>query len=250
VEPITYRGRNTSAEVSIERVVHRDQASKTAVELALGKRWAKTYLNDVEIEVQRRDVTTATLSVSHRHGIGPATLDVTLGVRRGLPWLAQDDPADDGGPTTEYTLGTIEVSLSLPLRPFGLPLRFQNRWRGQYTPDRVLVSDQFSIGGRYTVRGFDGEQTLTAESGWYTRNELAYGIPRIGQEVYAGIDHGQVSGPSAADLVWKGLTGSVIGLRGGYRFISYDAFVGFPLVRPTGFQSGRPALGFMVTAQY
>lgn len=251
-ETFAYRGRSTNAELSVQRVVHRDQASKTALELAIGKRWAKTYIEDVEIEVQRRDVTTASLTVSHRHGTGPATLDVSLGVRRGLPWLAQDDPGDEdpASPTTQYTLGTLEASLAVPLRPFGLPLRFQSRWRGQYTPDRVLVSDQFSIGGRYTVRGFDGERALMAERGWTTRNELGFTIPRVRQELYGGIDHGQVSGPAAADLDWKGLTGSVVGLRGGYRFISYDAFMGFALVRPTGFKTGQPALGFMVTAQY
>ena len=30
----------------------------------------------------------------------------------------------------------------------------------------------FSIGGRYTVRGFDGEASLMGERGWLLRNDI------------------------------------------------------------------------------
>ena len=34
------------------------------------------------------------------------------------------------------------------------------RFRSQFTDKRSFGTDQFSIGGRYSVRGFSGEETL------------------------------------------------------------------------------------------
>jgi hemolysin activation/secretion protein len=240
-----YRGRNLTADVRLERVVHRSQAGKTSLALTLGKRWARTYVNDVEIEVQRRDVTAATLGLSHRHSIGRATLEAEVDVRRGLPWLAKAQR----GAKSQYTIGTLDLSLSVPFT-LGLPLRYKNHTRYQYTRDPLLVADQFSIGGRYTVRGFDGETALTAERGWYTRNELGATLPRIGQELYLAVDYGRVAGPSSAKLPGIILTGAAVGLRGGWRWFSYDAFAGWPLRKPRRLGTKKPALGFMVTAQY
>jgi hemolysin activation/secretion protein len=242
----TYRGRNTTADVKLERVVHRSQASKTGVSLSLGKRWARTYVNDVEIEVQRRDVTAATAGLTHRQTIGRVTLEAEVDVRRGLPWLAHKQP----GTEAEYTIGIADASLTVPFSVLGLPLRYRNHSRYQYTRDRILVADQFSIGGRYTVRGFDGEQTLTAERGWYTRNELGATLPVVRQELYVAVDYGRVAGPSSAPLPGIILTGAAIGLRGGWRVLSYDAFAGIPLRKPKGLTTAEPALGFMVTVQY
>lgn len=251
VERFTYRGRSANAEAKLERVVLRSQAGKTSLSLAFGKRWSQTYINDVEIEVQRREVTVATGGVSHRHAVGPGTLEVGLEVRRGLPFWAQEDTATGkpGAPTTQYTLAVLDVNLTYPFR-LGLPLRYRNHTRYQYTRDRLLVSEQFAIGGRYTVRGFDGEQTLTAERGWFTRNDVGATLPWIGQELYAAVDYGRVAGPSSAPLPGIILTGAAAGLRGGWRFVSYDAFVGWPLRKPEAMKVKRPTWGFMVTVQY
>ena len=44
-----------------------------------------------------------------------------------------------------------------------------------------------SIGGRYTVRGFDGEYTLTGESGWYWQNEIAAYFQELDASLYIGL---------------------------------------------------------------
>lgn len=251
-ETFTYRGQNTNVSAHVERVVRRDQASKTLVSLDLAKRWGRTWINDVEIEVQRREVTSAALSVEHRHAFGRATLEAELGLRRGLPWWAQEDPsaaAPDAG-TTQFTIGSFDASVSVPFQLLRIPLRFRNQSHLQYTRDRLLVSDQLAIGGRYTVRGFDGEQTLAAERGWYTRSDLGVTVPRIGQELYVALDYGRVAGPSSAKLPGIILAGAAVGIRGAWRVLTWDGFVGWPLAKPSAMRAARPTLGFMVTAQY
>ena len=133
-------------------------------------------------------------------------------------------------------------------------MRYLNHVRGQYTRDRLFVSEQFGIGNRYTVRGFDGEQTLLAERGWYIRNEIGIPLFQSRHELYVGVDHGEVSGPSAGMLPGRGLTGSVIGLRGSFsgafEGLSYDAFTGWALFKPDRFQTEAPATGVQVTYQF
>jgi len=253
VTPFQYSGTSRSADTTVQRLFHRGRVSKTGFQFRLGKRESRTYLDDTEIEVQRREQTDAEFGLFHRRSVGKAAVDVTAAFRKGVPWLsAQPDPAYSApdGPTTRYKIGTLDVTTTLPFTLWSIPMQYRNRGRAQYTADRLLVADQFSIGNRYTVRGFDGARTLLAERGWYLRNELGMPIFKTGQEFYLGIDHGVVDGPSDELLAGKSLTGGVIGVRGKYRDFFYDAFTGWPLRKPDGFRADRPAAGFQVTWQY
>jgi hemolysin activation/secretion protein len=139
----------------------------------------------------------------------------------------------DAGVTTPVNIGKLKASYSVNVT-------------GQYTDDLIYGSEFFSIGNRHTVRGFDGEQTLSAEQGWYMRNELSFPVRKAGMEVYLGLDYGQVAGPSARYLLGRTLSGSVIGLRGSKDIYYYEAFIGWPLKKPDGFMTAKQAVGFMV----
>lgn len=121
--------------------------------------------------------------------------------------------------------------------------------RGQYTNNTLFTTDQFSIGNRYTVRGFDGEETLTAEKGIYLRNEFS--IPtEPGHEMYIGLDYGHVSGPSAKALVGQTLIGSAVGFRGSIGRVNYDVFTGWPIKKPKDFKTANQVFGFQINYQY
>mgnify|MGYP006176859195 CR=1 FL=1 len=97
------------------------------------------------------------------------------------------------------------------------------------------AAERFAIGGRHTVRGFDGGYSLSAESGWSWRNELSTPLGDTGVSVFAGLDHGQVRGPSADLLVGTRLTGAVVGLRRcpcAPGALQFELFAGWPLRRP------------------
>ena len=129
--------------------------------------------------------------------------------------------------------------------------RYTFNLRGQYTTDVLYGADQFSIGGRYTVRGFDGEQTLSAENGIIIRNELSVAIPELRLEPYLGLDLGHVWGPSDEYLLGKNLAGAVFGIRGNLlKGLQYDAFIGTPIYKPEGFKTSKTALGFQVYYQF
>jgi hemolysin activation/secretion protein len=123
-------------------------------------------------------------------------------------------------------------------------------WRAQWNRTPLVPQNRFSIGGRYTVRGFDGESILMAERGWLIRNDLGWLIADSGQELYLGLDHGEVGGKSADLLIGKRLTGAVVGLRGGYGKLFWDLFTGWPLQKPENFQTAHNTTGFNLTLSF
>ncbi len=113
-----------------------------------------------------------------------------------------------------------------------------------------MPQDRFSIGGRYTVRGFDGENTLIGDRGWLVRNDLGWALGNSGQELYVGVDYGEVGGQSTRLLIGQHLAGAVLGLRGGYKGLFWDVFVGTPLSKPEGFRTSHTTAGFNVSWSY
>jgi hemolysin activation/secretion protein len=248
-QTFTSTGDTQTYEARIARVVHRSEVARTTLQFRVQLRESANYLDDVEILAQRRKLTAAELAVQHRQRFGTTVLDAAFGYRQGVSWFGAQDPAPDPGPDTpdpRYRMLTWDVSVGVPLRVAGTSMRYFGAFRGQYTRDALFSQDFFSIGNRYTVRGFDGQRTLASDRGWLVRNEVAAPVPVPGHEVYAGIDYGHVSGVSTQQLAGRHLTGAVLGFRGGLRGWLYEAFMGWALWRPDWFPSSTPTYGFQL----
>ena len=55
-------------------------------------------------------------------------------------------------------------------RPASITTSFHGQWT--LGGKQLYSRDMISLGNRYTVQGFDGENTLMAESGWYSVMKL------------------------------------------------------------------------------
>jgi hemolysin activation/secretion protein len=247
-------GTSRAFDLGAQRLLHRDHHSKTAVELHVGKRWAHSYIEDVELDSQRRDETTVEVALTHRHYLGNAQLDLRVAEHFGVPWFGgQRDAADHGAgePSFAYRLSTLDLSLGVPFKLGASNAQWTSEFHGQYSNNN-LYGDQFiAIGGRYTVRGFQGDQTLAAARGWYWRNSFTVPIGRWPLAWYAGVDTGRVSGPGTLYLPGNTtLAGAFFGLRGTYRQLSWDAFIGKPMHGGYLLPNTRPASGFQLIYSY
>jgi hypothetical protein len=83
--------------------------------------------------------------------------------------------AAQGGPSARAEIWTAHLNISSPFKLGQQNLRWSSEWRGQYSPNLLMGSEQFSIGSRYTVRGFN-TTSLTGQSGWVLRNELGWTV--------------------------------------------------------------------------
>ncbi len=240
-----YRGSSSNAEVKVQRLVYRDASRKTSLSLKAFQRRSKNFIDDTEVEVQRRSVGGWEAGVSHRQYIGPSTLDINAAYKRGTGAFGSLAAPEElfGEGTSRFALATLDINLNVPFKLGEQKLRYGGVLRGQSNATALTPQDRFAIGGRYTVRGFDGESSLSAERGWLLRNELSLSIGDAGVEVYAALDHGEVAGPSADLLVGKSLTGAALGVRGGLKNFQYDCFIGAPVAKPTLFQTASSTAG-------
>ncbi|WLS79979.1 ShlB/FhaC/HecB family hemolysin secretion/activation protein [Erwinia pyri] len=245
-EDYRYAGKSQSLGAQLSRVLHRSSAQKTTLTYDVQTRTTRNYINDTEVEVQRRHVSSWKAGLQHRHFIGPATLDAGLSYQRGTRWFgAQPAPEElfDEGTALGRILRT-DARLSLPFALAGENFRYDVAWQRQTSTTPLTTQDQFSIGGRWTVRGFDGERTLNADRGWTVRNDLSWRLPLPGSEFYLAADYGEVAGKGTEYLVGNHLAGGAAGLRGNIWKVSYDLFAGVPFSRPEGFKTSPATFGF------
>ncbi len=262
-ESFVSSGRNQTAELRVERVVHRDSRGKTAIDVRLGRRFGKSFIEDFEISQQYRNNTYLQTGVTHRQYVGNAQADIALNYRQGMPWFgAQDDLRDPvtRQPTQQtyrYRMFTVDAQWSVPLKVSALTARYVGVFHGQTTANALWAVDQIAIGGRYSVRGFTGDETLSAERGFFLRNELHVPIGATAHSVYVGVDYGRVFGPSARWLPGTQLAGAVLGLRGQigayggpWGNASYDVFVARPLSSPSQFPTYAAVAGVSLALRY
>ncbi|WP_307688823.1 ShlB/FhaC/HecB family hemolysin secretion/activation protein [Variovorax ginsengisoli] len=240
-ENYVYAGETRNAEVKLSRLIYRDQRRKTTVAIRGFRRASNNFIDDTEVEVQRRVVGGWEASLNHREFIGDATLDGTLAYRRGTGAFGALPAPEEffGEGTSRLKLYTADVNLNAPFQLGSQKLRYTALWRTQWNRTPLTPQDRFSIGGRYTVRGFDGETSLMGERGWILRNDLGIALGQSGAELYAGVDYGEVGGPSTQYLLGRHLAGGAVGLRGAFKGLNYDLFVGAPISKPEGYRTAK-----------
>lgn len=240
----TMSGIQHSSGLSAERMMYRSQTVKTSLTLSIVNSTSSSFLDNAEINVQYRNETYAEIQLERAWSIGNQSLDVSLGLRNGLPIFgAQRDEQVLDAPENYYNMQLINASASFPVR--GTHILWQPTLSAQINDGSVLYpNDQFAIGNQFTVRGFDGSDSLTAESGYYLRNDLVFpGSPL--HQFYVGFDTGSVWGYSAQFLAGHSLMGIAAGFRGQYKTMHYNVFTGVAVHAPVIFyQSAQPAGGF------
>ena len=251
-ESYTYSGESQQMKANLSRLLSRGSLHKTYVNTALWTKKSHNYINDTEIEVQRRRTAGWEVGLNHTQYIGNATLQLSTNYKRGtggnksLP--APEEAFGEG--TSRMQIFTAGVDFTHSFTIGNQPFRFNTSWNGQWNGTPLTQQDKFSIGGRYTVRGFDGELSLSGEKGWLWRNELGWNIANKGHELYLGIDRGKVYSSQEELQIGDSLMGGVIGLRGKLWGINYDYFVGVPIKKPEGFRTSHVTTGFNVSYRF
>jgi hemolysin activation/secretion protein len=243
-------GKSRTTDITVQRLVRRNSRGKTAVELRVGKRWAHSFIEDVEIQSQRRNVTHAEIALVQRQYLGRAQLDLRLAHRRGLSWLGGQGDVPGrrrDEPSFRYALTTLDASLNIPFAVGKLPVQWTSEYRIQRSSKPLYASEFITLGGRYTVRGFNGEQTLAGDRGWYWRNTLSAPLGAWPVAAYLGLDTGHVGGPGALGLAAKSLRGTVVGIRGGVGKVGFDAFLGRPVAGAGALNARAVTSGFQLS---
>lgn len=78
-----YSGQSENAEIKLSRLLHRNASQKTSASLKGWLRRSSNFIDDTEVETQRRATGGWELGLAHKAFIGSSTLDVNLAHKRG-----------------------------------------------------------------------------------------------------------------------------------------------------------------------
>lgn len=258
--PVLYSGVQSQLQAGVSAVVFRNAKARTEARGNLYHHINRNTYDGVDLPAQTRDVIGYELGLSHRQYFGDIVLSGGVAWRASLPGLSKvrgvvlDEPDFDG--RTEVELANLGVHV--PFSIGGQPLSYQFDWNAQNARTPLTPAGYFTIGTRYSVRGFNQQTTLAAESGWAISNELDWYLPSsIGtQSLYGGLDAGRIRGRAAEFLTGQTLVGAVLGMRGQIApwralgpAMNYDVSVGWPLHKPAGI-SGSPTFLFQISSLF
>jgi hypothetical protein len=245
-----YSGKSKRRNLTLNYLYHRDQISKNSIFFRLWEKENKNYIEDYELDNQRKKTAgyeiglSSQIFIENGHIVFGTTYKKGTGARGAL--RAPQEDYNDG--TNRF--GMISVDFNFNKSSSIVPLTYDFKFHGMWNNRPLTIQERLNIGGYYTVRGFDGEMSLVGDRGYYIRNTLEYGISN-NHFMYAAFDFGKVSGKSSNYMTDNTLVGYGIGLKGYFkRKLQYDIFLGFPLNKPEFFETDKNVLNFNLTYNF
>ncbi|WP_174848210.1 ShlB/FhaC/HecB family hemolysin secretion/activation protein [Yersinia artesiana] len=238
-----------SLDMQIQRLLMRGHNYKTVGYTGVLIRKSNRFFADIELEIQRSDTVDWQLGLQHLYYTHRATIGGGVNYQQGVSWFgARPSPGSDASPMAR--LINITASLDIPFMLGQQRFHYQPIFNQQYAHSNLPIQDNFSIGGRYSVRGFSSENALMGPQGWFLKNDIVWLNQRLANQLYMGLDYGEVRKKGGQSLSGKRLVGGVLGVRGRYHNFGYDVNIGFPLDKPSGLNTDPMVLGFIVNWQY
>ena len=148
---------------------------------SLTAKQSASYLNGEKIETSER-----TLSILNAGFAVSSYLNDTTNIylkpsySKGLKVLnAKKDQANltADTPRAQFEVFKLYANFSkrFTIPKINAPVTFSTEMDSQYSKDTLFGSEQFSVGGYYSVRGFR-ENYITGDSGYYLRNKINFNL--------------------------------------------------------------------------
>ena len=245
-----YSGKSKRRNLTLNYLYHRDQISKNSIFFRLWEKENKNYIEDYELDNQRKKTAgyeiglSSQIFIENGHVVFGATYKKGTGARGAL--RAPQEDYNDG--TNRFEI--ISVDFNFNKSSSIVPLTYDFKFHGMWNNRPLTMQERLNIGGYYTVRGFDGEMSLVGNRGYSVRNTLEYEFLNS-HKIYTAFDFGKVSGKGSKYLRENSLVGYGVGLKGYFkRKLQYDIFLGFPLNKPEFFETDKNVLNFNLTYNF
>ena len=243
-------GRSEVSNLRIDRLLHRDAASKTGAALSFSHLYANNYFEDILLEVSSYRLSETELSVNHGRRLGNTFLNLEMGWQRGIgAWDAQGHGhSPSGQPDSRYNKYTLTLSALHPFAIQGEQFSLESLAWGQHSEDALFSPQRVGLGGLGSVRGFK-DQTLYGNSGGYWRNQLRWRKPVAWAalkpvvsdfSVALGYDFGAIARNHQQGDDYARLTGHALELSAQGPYGSASITVARALERPAGTKREHP----------
>jgi hemolysin activation/secretion protein len=224
-------GTSSNVDLAVERLLVRGQSYRSGIELRVAQRSSHSYVEGVEIE--------ASAGVPPRSSWRCCTASAWGGSRQISAWRTAAACRGWEAMMTPWAATGADVPL------WADHAGYRRRWRGiraasagmehraplPVEQGHAVRLEFISVGGRYTVNGFDGEVPSRRQPWRYWRNSISWMAHRA-IAPYAGIDIGHIERDDRQGIGGGTLSGAHLGARGELGGLAWDGFVGVPMSAP------------------
>ena len=190
-------GKSTNQALRVDRVLFRDRDTKVSAVSNLTVKSARNFLNGTLLETSSRRLATVDLGVSASTRTPGAFLSGDIAWVRGLDAFGalRDVPGQSPtAPRAQFDKIVLNASASGSVPVAGRALTWVSSVSAQRATDTLYGTEQFLIGGPFSVRGFR-KFSISGDSGLWWRNEAAMPVT-VGQtqwRPFVGWDVGRIS---------------------------------------------------------
>lgn len=238
-------GRTDTRELKLTRALFKTATGDVKAEMSLTKKSTRRTINDLVLSPQRLTTARAGLKFTGKLENG-TSLSTNLYLAAGTKLLnaTRDVNLHKTAPRAQFRKMQVDGSATFSQIP---GMTVQTSYAGQLAPHPLYSSEQISVGGQKSVRGFKGN-SISGDSGFYAQTDVIIPLPeRLGQgvlapyasamQLYGGIDVG-----AARDLA-NGKTnvvgGGGAGMRMNFGGFSGELGAGAPLYLKRGSKNNR-----------
>lgn len=183
------RGNTKTYSFGLNYNLFHNQTHKVTVGSNISQYRARNFFNDILIETASYDLSKITTMIDYMYqNIGFYSY-IGFGYTKGTDWFNSHNPT---ALNEKYSLYTIDLSAVKRFEPFSYSLSGHY----QHGNNQLFSTNQISIGGHYSVRGYQKEG-LSGNSGFYARNELEWNptvklFDSLEQSYFVGFDYGKI----------------------------------------------------------
>jgi len=212
IEAVRYNGLSFNKSVELERVILRNQHGKSSGGLLLSSKDSSNFIAGNKINVSSKKLKTATGRLTQMLKLWNGEITGTVKHTRSLE-SSQND---------KFNYWNAEVNLYQPFQIKRRTFAWSATANAQYSQKSLVDTEEFSIGGAHSVRGFRNG-SLNGESGYFVRNELThqFDVPKVkSAQVFAGYDIGQITKNRLNSTQEHMLSGASVGVRANLEHIN------------------------------
>ncbi|MEB6479372.1 ShlB/FhaC/HecB family hemolysin secretion/activation protein [Acinetobacter vivianii] len=231
---LDYKTINKDFNFQVQRELSRSKTYRLSGYAQLYRKSVSSFIDDLELMAPRKRLSGWELGSKYQYRFGQQTLNAQFSYRKGADIFGKNEAAEDftGEGDSHAGIWNAAVQYAMPWQTTKNSFMYQLNWQGQWSPQKVVSQESFNMGGRYSIRGYRSEQSMSGNNGHCLQQTVHWLNPIPNFSFYAGLDQGLVTGEGTQYFSDRYLLGSVIGLRTQFKHLNGDFFVGRGLVAP------------------
>lgn len=238
-------GHTKTYDLSATKELYHNQANTFNIGAFISSYDVETYMSDSLMDTSSYRLTKTGLSLDYTYRSSDFFSFILVKYIQGTDWFGNHNPT---ALDEKYSAFQLDLSIMKAIDA----LRYKLNFHGQYSDDQLFSVNQLSIGGAYSVRGYQSDG-LSGNSGYYLRNELSY--PSFAKELisfvdltpYIALDNGYIR--KEDDSEGGRLLSSSIGLQANKYGLFADLFYSMPLWKES-VENTKPFLGVSLSYKY